>query len=101
MADVLWCVLKGLESCDEDVSEKEETVGPFVVFAEAAEDPCCDEFAEGGARPIDVLAVGGTGLFFQELGAVDHEAVNCRRLSMDIIGRRLASLRFIAFRIAY
>lgn len=34
-----------------------------VVLAEAAQDTCGDELAQGGASPVDVLAVGRPRFF--------------------------------------
>ncbi len=70
-------VLVGVEAGDEDVGEEEQALAAVVVLAEAAEDARGNDFAERGARPVDVLAVARVGLFVEELGAVDEQAVYC------------------------
>lgn len=82
VADVGGRVLEGLEAGDEDVRQQQQAVGAaVVVLAEAAQDAGGDELAEGGAGPVYVLAVAGAGLFVEELGSVDEEAVDCETAS--------------------
>lgn len=69
-------MLEGLEAGDQDVRQQQQPVGAVVVLAEAAQDARGDELAEGGARPVDVLPVARPGLFVQELGSVDQQAVD-------------------------
>lgn len=81
-ADVGGRVLEGLEAGDEDVRQQQQAVGvAVVVLAEAAQDAGGDELAEGGTGPVYVLAVAGAGLFVEELGSVDEEAVDCVKMS--------------------
>lgn len=56
-ADVLGRILEGLEASDEDVREEEEPIGALMVFAEATKNAGGDELTEGGACPIDILAI--------------------------------------------
>lgn len=76
LADVARRVLVRVEAGDEDVGEEEEAVAAVVVLAEAAQDARGNDFAEGRAGPVDVLAVAGVGLFVEELCAVDEKAVD-------------------------
>lgn len=72
LADVTRGLLVRVEAGDEDVGKEKEAFAAVVILAEAAQDACGDNLAEGGARPVDVLAVAGVGFFVEKLGAVDQ-----------------------------
>lgn len=74
-ADTLGGLLKRLEARDQNVSEEQQTLPPRIVFAEAAEDPRCDELAESRSTVVDILAVTQMRLFVEKLSSVDQQAV--------------------------
>ena len=69
--DILGGLLEGLEARDEDVGEEQQAVLPGGVLAEAAQDPGCDELAEGRSTEVHILAVAQVRLLVKELGPVD------------------------------
>lgn len=76
--DRLWCLLERLEAGDQDVGEDDQAILAGVVFAEAAQDPSCNELAEGGSTEVDILSVTQMRLLVEELCPVDKQAVHCR-----------------------
>lgn len=94
-ADGARRVLVRVEAGDEDVREEEQALAAVVVLAEAAQDARGNDFAERGARPVDVLAVARVGLLVEELGAIDQQAVDYKkkgerfRRSVSILGSQL------------
>lgn len=76
--DRLWGLLERLEAGDQDVGEDDQAILPGVVFAEAAQDPSCDELAEGRSTEVDILSVTQMRLLVEELSPVDKQAVHCR-----------------------
>lgn len=74
----LWCLLERLEASDQDVGEDDQAILPGVVFAEAAQDPSCDELAEGRSTEVDILSVTQMRLLVEELCPVDKQTVHCR-----------------------
>lgn len=72
-------VLVRIEASDEDVREEEQALAAVVILAEAAQDARGNDFAERGARPVDVLAVARVGLLVEELGAIDQQAVDYKK----------------------
>jgi hypothetical protein len=69
-------ILERLETSHEDMREEEETLASLIVLVKAPKNSCRDELAERGSRPIDILPIGQTSLFFQKLGSVDQQTVN-------------------------
>lgn len=78
-ADLIRGVLEGLEAGDEDVGQQEEAFVAAVSLAEATEDACRDELAQGGARKIDIVSVVEMRLLIEKLSTVDQQTVDYDR----------------------
>jgi hypothetical protein len=88
-ADLIRGVLEGLEAGDEDVGQQEEAFVAAVSLAEATENACRDELAQGGARKIDIVSVVEMRLLIEELSTVDQQTVDYDR-SVRVVRMRLS-----------
>lgn len=63
-ADLGGRILERFETSHEDMREEEEALASLIVFVKAPKNSCCDELAERGSRPIDILPIGQASLLF-------------------------------------
>lgn len=79
---MLWRILERFKAGYEHVGQDEKTFGALVVFIEATQDAGGNELAQRRASKVDVLPVVEVGLFVQEMGTVDEEAIDYRSVSI-------------------